>query len=116
MIRHLRTAQSPMLKAISLAVALLIMQTVQAIEPQDPADIEAMKKGKPKDVASFISRSFGCWHFGGEEAYDAERAKELQAAVEQLKCNRLAEDEAKLRHKYRNNPDILKAIDNAKSF
>ena len=87
-----------------------------AVFGQDPPDIEAMKKGQPKDVANFISRAFGCWHFGGEEAYSKERAAEIRAAVKKLRCDLLKRDEAKLRKKYKSVPSVIKALDAAQSF
>jgi hypothetical protein len=83
---------------------------------QDPAEIEALKKGQPKDVASFIERVFECTYYGGEEPYSKDRAREIKAATKKLHCNRLSRDEAKLRWKYRRKPVIIAAIDAAKSF
>ena len=83
---------------------------------QDPPEVEAAKRGQPKDVARFISRVFLCGHWGGEEPYNKARAEQIRKAVKQLKCDQLERDEARLRHKYRNNPSVLKALDASKSF
>ena len=84
-----------------------------AAQAQDPPDIEALKKGMPKEVASFISRAFGCSHWGGEEAYDAARAKEIKEAVRKLGCEQLGADEGRLRKKYKDDPKVLRAMKKA---
>jgi predicted alpha-1,6-mannanase (GH76 family) len=63
----------------------------------------------PRDVADFVERAEECtfWIdaelFDGDEA-DAEKMKELE-------CGRLDSDEARLRHKYQNNEQILDLLD-----
>ena len=99
-----------------LRTVLLIALASASLLAQDPRDIEALKKGQPKDVASFISRAFGCRHFSGEEPYSRERGREIKSAMKKLKCDRLAQDEQRLRRKYRSNPAVLKALDATKAF
>lgn len=82
---------------------------------QDPPDIEALKKGQPKEVARFIHRVFLCHHWAGEESYSPTRAEEIRRSVKELRCDRLKSDEARLRRKYRRNPKILKALDAVKT-
>jgi hypothetical protein len=77
---------------------------------QEPQDVEALKMGQSKDVASFISRAFECQHFLGEPGYDKARNKEIEKALKKWKCNRLDSDRAELTEKYRNNPKTLKAL------
>jgi hypothetical protein len=81
---------------------------------QDPADVEALKKGQPKDVAAFIHRSFNCHHWAGEEPYDKARAQEIARAIKRYHCDRMEADEARLRKKYRNTPKVLEVLDAAK--
>lgn len=92
---------------------LFFAASVCLMAKQAPTDVEALKKGVPKDVASFIDRTFECNHWGGEEPYDAKRAKQIERAVKRLRCDGLPRDEKKLRKKYRNNPKVLKALDEA---
>ena len=77
---------------------------------QEPQDVEALKLGQPKDVASFISRAFECQHFLGEPGYDKARNKEIEKALKKWKCNRLDADRARLNGKYRNNLKTLKVL------
>lgn len=77
---------------------------------QEPDDVEALKLGQPKDVASYISRASECQHFLGEPGYDRARAKEIDAALKKWKCNRLASDRAQLNEKYRNDLKALNSL------
>lgn len=96
--------------------ALLIAMASASLLAQDPPDVEALKKGQPKDVASFISRAFGCAHFAGEEPYSQARAREIKDAMRRLKCDQLGNDEEQLRRKYRKQPSVLKALDAIKAM
>lgn len=64
----------------------------------------------PKDVESLIDRITGCNHWAGEEAYDKERAKQINQAVKNLRCHQLDSDEKTLRRKYKNKANILKIL------
>lgn len=83
---------------------------------QEPQDVEALKMGQPKDVASFISRAFECQHFLGEPGYDKVRNKEIEGALQKWKCNRLDSDRARLTQKYRDNSKAFKALRAAGEF
>lgn len=76
--------------------------------------INAVKKGQPKDVALFIDRYVECNHWGGEEPYNAERRKEILTAVTRLRCLQLDIDEKVLLKKYMGNPAVSKAIKQTK--
>jgi hypothetical protein len=93
--------------------ALFLAASACLMAAQAPADVEALKKGMPKDVASFIERTFECNHYGGEEPYDAGRAKQIERARKKLRCEDLPRDGKRLRKKYRNDPKVLKALDAA---
>ena len=73
-----------------------------------------LEVGKPTDAVDFMRRYPMCAHFGGEEPYDAERRREIDTAVRELRCDRLDRDEARLRKRYAGSPAILDAIDRAK--
>lgn len=73
-----------------------------------------LKKGQPKDIAALIDRIVGCSHWSGEEPYDAERRKEIVDAMADLKCDRLAADEAKALKRHANNPKAIGALKEAK--
>jgi cytochrome c556 len=94
-----------------IALCLLAGSAAAADDP-----IDAIKKGQPKDVVRFIDRYVECVHWGGEEPYDAERRKEILAAVTRLRCSKLDADEKAIRKKYTNKPRVLNAIDRAKAL
>jgi hypothetical protein len=64
----------------------------------------------PRDVRVFIDRRMGCNHFAGEEPYNEERARQLEAAARELRCRRLESDETRLRRRYVRMPRVLKAL------
>lgn len=90
-------------------LTLICPFTVNAF-PEFP-EVTILKKDMPKDVCSFIDRTIECHHWGGEEPYNKERAKEIRKAVEKIKCNDLFEDGKKLRIKYKDNKVIIERLD-----
>ena len=96
-------------------IALMCIAMAAPLFAQDPPVIEALKKGQPREVASFIHRVFLCHHWAGEEPYSKARAEEIHRAITELRCDRLETDEVRLRRKYRRNPKVLKALDAVKA-
>ena len=99
--------------------ALLFLLTAMVLPPtwaQDPDDVEQLKVGQPKDVAAFVSRSFYCQHFGGEPAYDAARAKEIEKSMRRYRCDEIDSDDRSLRQKYSANRKVLKVLDVVAQF
>lgn len=94
-----------------LCLALLLIGG-QALAENDP--LAGLKKGQPKDVTVMIDRYAGCNHWSEEEPYDAERKKEIAAALKELRCSKLDVDEKRILRKYANNPSALKALKMAK--
>lgn len=74
---------------------------------------ESLKDRQEKEITRFIERLEACHHWGGEEAYDAARKKEIISAVQRLGCDRLNVDEARLRNKYAKNQMELKRLEDA---
>ena len=101
----------PNSSAVLVALACGILSAAQ-----DPPEVEALKKGQPRDVASYISRVFGCNHWAGEEPYDQKRAQDIKQALINLRCAQLSKDETRLKQKYRNRPKVLQAIQGAKNL
>ena len=91
-----------------LAFYALCCLITSAGAADDP--IQVVKKGQPKDVVVFIDRYVECNHWGGEEPYDAERRREILAAVKKLRCLQLDADEKALLKKYTGNPAVSRAI------
>ena len=73
----------------------------------------AARKTVPADVGAYMDRAEGCWHFAGEEPYDAARRAEINRALSDLRCDRLKEDASALRRKYARSAPVLDALDAA---
>lgn len=65
----------------------------------------------PHDVETFLDRRAQCEHWAGEEPYDGPRAREIEAAVQRLRCNSLETDEFRIRLRYKRNQLVIKAIE-----
>jgi hypothetical protein len=76
--------------------------------------VDALTQGQPKDVAALIARIVDCNHWSSEEGYDADRRKEIRAALRDLKCERLARDEATVRKRHSHDRKVREALDKAK--
>jgi hypothetical protein len=63
----------------------------------------------PADVVAFAQRQETCYHFRGEEGYNAARRRELNRAVHKY-CDGADRMEAGLREKYQDNPAVLNAL------
>jgi hypothetical protein len=69
----------------------------------------------PHAVAAYADRREGCNHWAGEEGYDAARRAEINKAIQDLRCTALGKDEKALRHRYRHNRAVLRAIRKARN-
>lgn len=64
----------------------------------------------PLEVQSYIQRRAECNHWGGEDAYDAERSAQIETAMNGLKCSEIDDDKATLLQKYANDSRTTLAI------
>lgn len=94
---------------------LICLASYSAIADEDDPAAE-LRKGQPPSVANLIDRIVGCNHWLGEEPYDADRAKEIRAAVNELRCDKLEKDTSVILKKYESNPKVKKAIEAAKDI
>jgi hypothetical protein len=74
------------------------------------------REGTPADVVDLVERYGGCNHWGGEEAYNEERRKEIEDGARRLGCDRLDADQRKLRKKYAQKPRVLRVINAASTY
>jgi hypothetical protein len=79
-------------------------------KPVSPTQSSALSK----DVSDFLQRRTNCRHWAGEEAYDAARRAEINAAYAKLRCATLEADEEALKRRYGGNPALVRALDAAK--
>jgi hypothetical protein len=80
------------------------------------AEIKAAINAAPVPIRSFIARRAGCNHWAGEEAYDADRARQIADALRSLRCARIAADELTLRRRYARRRDLLILLDRTEAF
>ena len=78
--------------------------------------MEALTRGLPSEAAGLIYRIVDCNHWGGEEPYDDARKTDIEAAMSRLRCNDLERDVAIARQRYATSPEVLDAIDKAKTL
>ena len=68
----------------------------------------------PRDARNVAERSGGCQHFSGEIiGDDGERDRQVNRAMKKLKCEQLEQDAERIKHKYRNNPKVLRGLNEA---
>ena len=95
---------APLFRRLRHAVLIGPAAAVLAPPPRAPAR-------QPAPARAFIDRRTGCNHWAGEEPYDAPRRKEIEAALKDLRCDRLDADEAALLRRYRGDPDLAALLD-----
>jgi hypothetical protein len=93
-------------------VILSVFCATCALADDDP--IASLQKGQSKDVSELIDRLVGCNYWSGERPYDAERKQEIASAMADLKCSRLAKDEAAALKRYANKPRTIKVLQQAR--
>ncbi len=78
------------------------------------ASVAASAASLPPDVQTYVAERQNCDHFRGEEPYDAERRREIEAALERY-CRGTDARLMGLKKKYRNGPahvrDVLNGFD-----
>lgn len=98
-----------MLLALLFAGVLSVAQDA----PASTSDLQRRLEAAPEDIRAFVTRRLECDHWAGEEPYDAERRAQIDAAIAELGCPRIEEDEAVLRARHRDRTDLLKLMDEA---
>jgi len=65
----------------------------------------------PKDAAEVADRSLACIHFSGELGGTGdERDRWVTEQLRELRCDRVERDLQSVKHKYRNQPEVLKIL------
>lgn len=63
----------------------------------------------PREVVEFVERRDRCDHFRGEEPYDADRAREIAAALTKS-CRGTDAELARLKARYAGAPEVVAAL------
>jgi hypothetical protein len=83
-------------KLRTVLFGVIITTNVWPAVADDAPPGAALKRNQPKPVVDLIDRIIDCNHWRGESSYDANRAKEIEAAMTKLRCAQLGADEATL--------------------
>lgn len=71
----------------------------------------------PNTIKPLLERLDACSHFSGEIGGDnSDRDKEVKTEMERLKCDTIDVEVTAAKEKFKNNPEILKAIQQAEAF
>jgi aminoglycoside phosphotransferase len=100
-----------LLSCATMMATLLAAVSAFAQTSDYDAQVRAVMKGQPKPVVAFIKRKVACDHWAGEEPYDKKRAAEIAKAERRLRCASVDQTDIALRHRYRPNAHVLKALD-----
>lgn len=76
------------------------------------ASVPVSAASLPSDVQTFVAERENCDHFRGEEPYDAERKREIEAALDRY-CGGTDARLQGLKKKYRNAPAAVRDVLNA---
>ena len=93
---------------------LALILLLAAAQPGPAASGEALRRrvaAQPAVVRDYFSRRANCNHFGGEEPYDADRRREIAAALKDLRCETIEAEAIFLRRHFAARPETLAVIE-----
>lgn len=98
---------------IRLLVALALVGCSRPSPPRGPDNhVSATPDaaaGLPAEVSVLLTRWEECWHWAGEEPYDADRRAQIEEGVARS-CPGNEEERDRLRTKYQGRTDVLDAL------
>ena len=95
--------------ALVLSALLLFAPTAKAIDRTVDGFPDL-----PKDARAVAERQLGCLHFSGEfGGTRSERDRQVVRELKRLRCNHIERDLGRIKAKYRNNPTVLKIMQEA---
>jgi len=80
----------------------------------ESAEVKALKKDMPQDVAMIIERTVECNYWGGEDTTNKARAEKVNQALQRLQCDSLEKDQINIAKTYHNNYEVKMRIQKAK--
>jgi hypothetical protein len=97
-----------------MPVALLALLALQSgIDGLN--SLKARAAMQPQAIQDFIERRANCNHWGGEEPYDAERRREIEANWRDLGCDTIRGEEIFLRRYFAGRSDTLQLLDDTEN-
>jgi hypothetical protein len=100
--------------ALAFLLVIAAAQSARADKFQD--DLDKLTAGLPKDAAAMVERRANCNHWQGEEPNDKAHGREIDRALTRFGCDFIERDEEKLRARYADKPEIIRALDAVKNF
>jgi len=96
-------------KSIILSTFLIVPFAIAGDSPE----VQALKKGMPQDVSVLIDRIVGCNHWRAEEPTNKDRTEKINKALQDLQCDALEQDQAKLTKRYQNDYMVKSRLQDA---
>ena len=96
----------PMRKTAVTAISMFALTCQSTAWSDDRSTI-------PEDVKRLIERRDECHHCAGEEPYDKARAKQIDKAMADLRCDSIDRDVTALRRKYATDAAVQSALASA---
>lgn len=95
-------------------ITLVACASVPAALPNNTAPVavaspQVAPAPLPTDVSALIERWTNCWHFRGEEPYDAARQREIEAGMAKW-CPGNDEERARLSVAWKDRADVVAAL------
>jgi len=91
--------------SFSIGEDKLVLDNVSVRDP-----LIDLSRALPTEVFDYAGRRAGCAHFGGEPADDPDRRAQIEAAMNELRCDTLEADAAALKARHADAPNVLAAI------
>lgn len=82
----------------------------------ESAEVKALKKGMPQEVAMIIERTVECNYWGGEDTSTKARAEKVNQALQRFQCDALETDQNSIAKTYQNNYEVKMRIQKAKEI
>lgn len=102
-----------MLKKSIILSTVLVSSLVVAGES---AEVKALKKDMPQDVAALIERTVECNHWQGQDSSNKARAEKINKELEKWQCSKISQDQDNMNKLYKNNYEVKKRIQDAQSL
>lgn len=103
------------MRIIFLSFILITIFAHAEVTPWE-VKFKAYVNGLPSDVVTLLQRTDICNHWGGEEPYNKERAKQIAEAMKKSKCDSVDTDTKQLLEKYKGEPKVVEKIKNFSSL
>jgi cytochrome c556 len=91
------------------AILALAMLCAACATPSVAGGTQQHEAPLPAEVRAFVEKRDGCDHFRGEDPYDAERAKQIDAELTRL-CTGTDAELARLRRVHARNKAVMQAL------